>query len=46
MSQQSSQRKDKMSWQSDIMAEQEIAEQFNYSGEAYLRDLYEDVKDK
>lgn len=35
-----------MSWQSDIMAEQEISEQFNYSGEAYLRDLYEDLKDK
>lgn len=46
MSQQNSQRNDEMSWQSDIMAEQEISEQLKYSGEAYLRELYEDVKDK
>lgn len=31
-----------MSWQDDIMAEQDQADALNYMGEAEWRDLYED----
>ena len=31
-----------MSWQDDVMAEQEVADAFNYMGEAAWRELYGD----
>lgn len=35
-----------MSWQDDIMIEQEQADALNYMGEAEWRDLYEDDDDE
>lgn len=32
-----------MSWQDDVMAEQEAADALNYMGEAEWRDLYGDI---
>ncbi len=32
-----------MSWQDDVMAEQEAADALNYMGEAEWRDMYEDT---
>ena len=35
-----------MSWQDDVMAEQEIADSLNYLGEAEWRDLFEEFDDE
>ena len=35
-----------MSWQSNLMIEQELSDRLNDEGEGYLRDLFEDVKEK
>ena len=32
-----------MSWQDDVMIEQEVADALNYMGEAEWRDMYEDI---
>ena len=35
-----------MSWQSNLMVEQELSDKLNDGGEAYVRDLLEDIKEK
>lgn len=35
-----------MSWQDDVMAEQEQADALNYIGEAEWRNLYKDLEEK
>ena len=35
-----------MSWQGDLMVEQELSDNLNDGGEGYTRDLLEDVKEK